>query len=166
MFAATRDGGAYSDTLSLFMAPDLLGPWTAHPANPVLIDRASARPAGNMMSEGGRLWRPVQDCTQGYGAALGLAEVTRLDEHAFEQAVHTVLRPGPSWPGRRLHTLNRAGRLECIDGSGHSTRNAFLARRLEAPLTRLCDRASVEPVHGCVKFVSRARSEPLSKSFT
>ncbi len=37
-------------------------------------------------------------------------------------ACSTVLRPGPLWPGRRLHTLNRAGRLECIDGSATARR--------------------------------------------
>jgi hypothetical protein len=36
--------------------------------------------------------------------------------------VDAVLRPGPLWPGRRLHTLNRAGRLECIDGSASARR--------------------------------------------
>lgn len=118
MFAATRDGGGgYSDTLSLFSAPDLFGPWTAHAGNPVLIDRATARPAGNIVKRGDRLWRPVQDCTDRYGGGLGLAEILRLDEGGYEQAVRKVLRPGPSWPGRRLHTLNRAGALECIDGS-------------------------------------------------
>jgi hypothetical protein len=118
MFAVTRDGaGAPSDTLSLFMADRLIGPWRPHPANPVLIDASAARPAGNMVYRDGRLWRPVQDCRVGYGRALGLAEVTRLDEERFSQTVHTVLRPGTNWPGRRIHTLNRAGSLECIDGS-------------------------------------------------
>lgn len=118
MFAAVRKNmGSFSDSLSIFIADRLLGPWRPHPANPVLVDPASARPAGNMLVRDGRLWRPVQDCREAYGAALGLAEITRLDEHGFEQAVRTVLRPGRHWPGRRLHTLNRAGTLECIDGS-------------------------------------------------
>ncbi len=123
MFVATRDGaGAPSDTLSLFMADALVGPWRPHPANPVLIDASAARPAGNIVCRNGRLWRPVQDCRSGYGRALGLAEVTRLDEEEFAQTVRTILAPGPDWPGRRIHTLNRAGRLECIDGSAVSWR--------------------------------------------
>jgi hypothetical protein len=129
MFAATRDGmGSWSDMLSIFSAPDVRGPWTPHPGNPVLVDRASARPAGAMMVRDGRLWRPVQDCTSGYGTGIGLAEVTRLDHEGFEQKVHAVLRADPSWPGRRFHTLNRAGRLECIDGAAHSLRSRGLAR--------------------------------------
>jgi hypothetical protein len=133
MFAATRDGGgSWSDTLSLFHAPRLHGPWQPHPANPVLIDQASARPAGAMIVRDGKLWRPVQDCTSGYGCGIGLAEVTRLDRIGFEQKVHTVLRSDPAWPGRRFHTLNRAGRLECIDGSAYSPRSRLLAHRFQS----------------------------------
>jgi hypothetical protein len=121
MFAVTRDRcGSLSDMLSIFVADDLLGPWAPHKGNPVIIDRSCARPAGNVVSRNGRLWRPVQDCRGGYGAGLGLAEITQLDENGFAQKVHTFLRPNANWPGRRLHTVNRSGDLECIDGSGNS----------------------------------------------
>jgi hypothetical protein len=133
MFAATRDGtGSWSDTLSLFHATDIRGPWTAHPANPVLVDQASARPAGAIVMRDGALWRPVQDCTHGYGTGIGLAEIMRLDDEGFAQRVHAVLRAPADWPGRRLHTLNRAGRLECIDGAAHSPRSRRMAAVLES----------------------------------
>jgi hypothetical protein len=123
MFATVRDdGGAHSDALYIWSACELLGPWVPHRRNPVLIDIASARPAGRVIRRGGRLIRPFQDCRQGYGTALGLAEITRLDDDGFAQRVDTVLRPGPMWSGRRLHTLNRGGRLESIDGSAFSRR--------------------------------------------
>ena len=118
LFGAIRDGaGGYSDTLAIYWAERLTGPWLPHAANPILIDRAQARPAGNMVEIDGKLWRPVQDCAHGYGAALALAEVTELSPTAFRQQVRHHLAPGPAWPGRKLHTLNRAGRLEVIDGS-------------------------------------------------
>ncbi len=118
LFGAWRDGaGGYSDTLAIFYAEHLLGPWLPHASNPVLIDRSSARPAGNFVTMNGKLWRPVQDCADGYGAALGLAEVVELTPNTFTQIVRHSIRPGPLWPGRRLHTLNRSGRLEVIDGS-------------------------------------------------
>jgi len=116
------DGGASSDALHVWSAPDLLGPWHPHRRNPVLIDIGSARPAGRVVYRNGRWIRPFQDCRAGYGAALGLAEITRLDADGFAQRIDTILRPGPLWPGRRLHTLNRAGRLECIDGSAMARR--------------------------------------------
>ena len=118
LFGAIRDGaGGYSDTLAIYVAERLAGPWLPHAANPILIDRAQARPAGNMTVIDGKLWRPVQDCAQGYGAALALAEVTELSPTTFRQQVRPSIRPGPAWPGRKFHTLNRAGRLEVIDGS-------------------------------------------------
>jgi hypothetical protein len=133
MFAATRDGaGSWSDTLSLFLADDIRGPWRPHPANPVLIDQASARPAGAIVERDGVLWRPVQDCTNGYGTGVGLAEITRLDQEGFAQKVRNVLRWPAEWPGHRFHTLNRAGHLECIDGAAHSPRSRLLARMLLA----------------------------------
>lgn len=118
LFGAWRDGtGGYSDSLAIYYAEHLLGPWLPHASNPVLIDRASTRPAGNFVTINDKLWRPVQDCADGYGAALALAEVVELSPTTFKQIVRHSLRPGPAWPGRKLHTLNRCGQLEVIDGS-------------------------------------------------
>jgi len=118
MMATVREGhGSFSDALYLWSASNVMGPWVPHQRNPVLVDIASARPAGRIVERGGRLLRPAQDCRGGYGRAVTLAEITRLDDEAFEQKILVTLRTGPRWPGRRLHTLNRAGPLECIDGS-------------------------------------------------
>ena len=131
MFATVRDGGgAFSDCLWLWSAPDFRGPWTGHPRNPVLIDIASARPAGRMFARGDALYRPVQDCRTGYGAALGLARVDRLDLSGFAQTVERIVRPCADWPGRRLHTYNAAGGFEFIDGSGLAPRLSALRRPL------------------------------------
>jgi hypothetical protein len=142
LFGATRDGaGGYSDTLSIFYANQLFGPWIPCASNPVMVDRAGARPAGNFVTLNGQLWRPVQDCTDGYGCALGLAEVVELSPTSFKQTVRHLLRPGPLWPGRKLHTLNRCGRLELIDGTsiqlkisafGLSTRTATARRTVRS----------------------------------
>jgi hypothetical protein len=127
LFGATRDGaGGYSDTLSIFHAGHLFGPWLPHARNPIMVDRTSARPAGHFVTMNGQLWRPVQDCSAGYGAALGLAEITELSPTSFQQTVRHTLRPGHQWPGRKLHTLNRCGRLEVIDGSRIQPKIAML----------------------------------------
>jgi len=118
MFAVVRDGvGGYSDTLAIWSAPDLFGPWQPHPQNPVLIDDRSARPAGNFVRRNGALFRPIQDCRRAYGAALSFMKVTRLDREGFAQEREGTISGGrPAWPGTRLHTLNYNGRLEAIDG--------------------------------------------------
>ena len=118
LFATVRaGGGSFSDSLHLWHAPDFRGPWTAHPCNPVLIDVASARPAGPVVPRDGALIRPVQDCRGGYGAALGLARILRLDPEGYAQRVETRLAAGSDWPGSRLHMYSAAGGLEFIDGS-------------------------------------------------
>lgn len=117
MFAVVRDGvGGYSDTLAIWWAHDLFGPWTPHAKNPILVDDRTARPAGNFVRRDGALYRPVQDCRRAYGAALGFMKVTRLDREGFCQEGEGAISGGPRWPGRRLHTLNYNGRLEAIDG--------------------------------------------------
>lgn len=124
MMSSTRDGlGGYSDTLSIHHAESLTGTWTEHAQRPALIDAGLARPAGNVVRvAGGRLFRPIQDCRKGYGLGLVLAEIERLDRDHFEQTVRAAVVPGQHWGGRRLHTVNRAGRLEVIDGAGVTTR--------------------------------------------
>jgi hypothetical protein len=118
LFGAIRHGsGGYSDTLAIYYADQLTGPWQPHEKNPIIVDRASARPGGNFVRRDGRLWRPVQDCSHGYGAALGLAEVIELSPSNFNQVTRRIISPTAAWPGRKLHTLSRHGRLEVIDGS-------------------------------------------------
>lgn len=118
LFATVQEGGgSYSDSLYLWYADDFRGPWIAHPRNPVLIDVASARPAGPIVRRDGALIRPVQDCRGGYGSALGLARILRLDEDGFAQKVETRLAAGADWPGSRLHMYSAAGGFEFIDGS-------------------------------------------------
>jgi beta-xylosidase len=118
LFGVTRDGaGGYSDTLSIYFAEKITGPWRPHEQNPILVDRSSARPAGAFFHRDGALWRPIQDCSRGYGAALVLSEVQCLSPKEFKQVARKTIAPSRVWPGRKLHTLNRSGRLEVIDGS-------------------------------------------------
>mgnify|MGYP001765462681 CR=1 FL=1 len=128
MLGTQHDGeGGWSDVLTIHSAPTLFGPWTAHPTNPVLVDRSAARPAGAVFRRDGRLFRPVQDCSGGYGSALAIAEITRLDDEGYAQVIRHRLAPGPRWPGRKFHTLNRRGRLEVIDGSAVRPKWPWLA---------------------------------------
>jgi hypothetical protein len=120
--ATVRRGGSCSDALHLWYADSLHGPWVPHERNPVVLDIASARPAGRVVHRDGRLFRPAQDGTGGYGSAVTLTEIVRLGPEIFEQRLVARLEPGAGWAGRRLHTLNRAGRLEVIDGSARSPR--------------------------------------------
>jgi len=147
LFGASRDdAGGYSDTLSIFHANDLLGPWIPFASNPVLLDRTSARPAGNFVTIDGRLWRPIQDCAEGYGCALKLAEIVELSPTSFSQIVRHTIGPGPLWPGRKLHTLNRCGSLELIDGTSIQPKMSGLGFARQASASRSAMGVEATPV--------------------
>jgi hypothetical protein len=119
MFAAVSDWQSSQwDSLGLFYADDLFGDWQRHPANPVLLDAKSARPAGAMYHQDGSLWRPAQDCSNGYGSGLSLCRVDRLDTERFEQTVLHSFVPANKDHLFGLHTLNEAHGLEVIDYFG------------------------------------------------
>lgn len=117
LFATERDGhGSTSDTLAVFSAPAPEGPWTPHPMNPIVIDRRMARPGGAFVRSGGRILLPVQDGTEGYGGGLGLSELLALDDGTVRLSAPRAISPAGDWPYPKIHTLNRVGRLEVIDG--------------------------------------------------
>jgi hypothetical protein len=117
LFATEREGhGSTSDTLAVFHAPTLKGPWTPHRMNPILIDRRRARPGGAFIRTGGRILLPVQDGTETYGGGLGLSELLQLDYTCVRLSDPVPVGAKGDWPYPQIHTLNRAGRLEVIDG--------------------------------------------------
>lgn len=116
MFVATRQWlGSNWDTLSVFWARHLQGPWLPHDGNPIIIDSRSARPAGQFFHHEGALWRPAQDCSEGYGSGLALCRVEELGLDRVAQSVQQVIRMRDSAVSRGPHTLNRAGGIETID---------------------------------------------------
>ncbi|HLW91028.1 MAG TPA: hypothetical protein VKS78_06990 [Roseiarcus sp.] len=166
MTSVVREGvGGYSDTLAIHHAPSLLGPWRAHAAQPALIDVSAARPAGSVVERSGALWRPVQDCARGYGRALRLARIDRIDPENFAQTLTARIESGPQWPGGRLHTLNRAGRLECIDGVAITPKSRMLRQFANARFQPVAggQSAAPTPADALASLVSRDQAvEELS----
>ena len=118
IFAGLSDGRySNSDELGIFFADHLLGPWTPHPANPVLSDVRLARPAGAFFVDNGVLIRPSQDCSKAYGYALNFSEVAQLTETVYRE--HPVAHITPDWHRNNLgtHTYNRSPHFEVIDGN-------------------------------------------------
>ncbi len=119
LFGTERRGaGSASDTLVVFSATDLRGPWAPHKLNPIAIDRSAARPGGALIEREGRTFLPVQDGQKSYGGGLGLAELLRLDDEAVVLAAPTPVRAGPAWARKGIHTLNRTAGMEVVDSAG------------------------------------------------
>ena len=74
------------DELCLYMAGDLRGPWTQHPASPVLTgDPGFARPAGRPFLHDGRLYRLAQDCQGRYGRGVLAVEILELTPTTYRE---------------------------------------------------------------------------------
>ncbi|MBL8510543.1 MAG: hypothetical protein JNM52_02755 [Betaproteobacteria bacterium] len=86
LFAAIGEANTSTwDELFLYYAPSPLGPWQPHPQCPLKTDISSARPAGRPFWHDGRLLRPAQDCTLGYGSGLTLCEVVELTPTGYRE---------------------------------------------------------------------------------
>jgi hypothetical protein len=112
---AESEEASLDDELHLYHADSPLGPWMPHTWNPVKSDVRCARPAGRPFNFGGAWYRPSQDCSGRYGAAIVVNRITRLDETSYaEQAVSRLL---PAWRQGLVatHTVNAAGGLTVID---------------------------------------------------
>jgi len=103
--------------LHIAWADRLCGPWTVHPANPVRVDRRSARPGGTPVVIGDRIMLPVQDCSATYGGALRPLWIDRLDEREFHAEVGDSLGLPASAGAYRdgMHTLTACGDITLFD---------------------------------------------------
>jgi hypothetical protein len=104
------------DNLHVFFTDDPLeGPWRAHPENPVVCDAYGSRSAGRPFVCDGRLYRPSQDCSRGYGYGIRVKEVTTLTESRFEERDAVFL--GPTWRDEVVatHTLALDERTTVVD---------------------------------------------------
>ena len=101
--------------LFLLYSESLTGEWKFHPSNPISTDIRNNRGAGNVFLSGGRLIRPSQSCCPIYGYSFSFNEVTELSKDRYAERQVRTITP---WNGLcAVHTYNRAGSVELIDGA-------------------------------------------------
>lgn len=110
--------GSASDTLAVYSAPSLRGPWVGHALNPIVVHHSAARPGGAIIRRGATLMLPVQDGSRAYGGGLGLMSLEQLDDNDVRFSSPRAICPGSAWARAGIHTLNRAGRVEVVDSAG------------------------------------------------
>ena len=119
------------DTLRLYGAESLLGPWREHPESPLIVgDRARARPCGKPIRWGRRLLRLAQDCEPIYGRRVRVFEILELSPTTYrerELPESPILEgTGHGWNALKMHHLDAhrwgedpsAGWLAFVDGRG------------------------------------------------
>jgi len=102
--------------LVLFSATDLQGEWQYHPANPICSDVRAARGAGRIFEQNGQLLRPSQDCSVRYGYRLNFHEIVRLNPREYEERPVLTIDPAIMGGLVGIHTYNKCGEFEVIDG--------------------------------------------------
>lgn len=113
--------------LHAWFSPHPVGPWEPHPLNPLKTDVRSSRPGGTPFVHEGSLYRPAQDDSYSYGAAVVLNRVLRLTPTEFEEETVARVDPVPGPYSKGLHTLSAAGSRTLVDGK--RTRFAWSATR-------------------------------------
>ncbi|KRD80131.1 hypothetical protein [Lysobacter sp. Root983] len=136
------------DELFLFVADRLEGPYTPHPASPIVCDVRRARMAGRLFQRNGSLIRPAQDCGPGYGNAVVFNEVLELGPTTYRERQLSRLAPYLTRSVDGCHTYNVAGGVEVLDVLGRPpNRTAYVGVLDERSATDTRARA---PVPGAV----------------
>jgi len=116
-YCSARDRTSKISDLHVAWAPQLQGPWTPHPGNPVRRDPASSRPGGTPLVIDGQIMLPVQDCSRTYGGAIRPLWINRLNEREFSASIGGPLEFPAASPSdcEGMHTLSACGPVTLID---------------------------------------------------
>ncbi len=126
MFAS--DATNKNDTLRLFYADELAGPWQEHPQSPIVEGDANiARPAGRALVYEDRLYRYTQDSDPTYGNQIWAFEVTDISPTVYAERLvseEPILKAdGRGWNEQSMHNIDpvQAGEnkwITAVDGFG------------------------------------------------
>lgn len=124
LFAETNPSG--NDTLCLYYADELTGPWFEHPKNPIIKGDASiARPGGRVLVLDNLIYRFAQDDRLIYGAQLWAFKITELTTRSYQEKrvgkLPLLKASGTGWNGKGmhhidLHQVNQNRWIACVDG--------------------------------------------------
>lgn len=99
------------DTLRLYYADDLLGPWVEHPESPIVSgDLQIARPGGRVLVMGEQIFRFAQDDYHIYGDKLLALEITELTTSSYKEQILTqnpiLAGTGSGWNAIGMHHVD------------------------------------------------------------
>lgn len=124
LFTATTQ----NDTLHLYYAQELLGPWMEHPESPIIEGDANiARPGGRVLVFNGRIFRYTQDDQPTYGNQVRAFEITELTTTSYKEKEVSgnpiVKADGTGWNGIAMHhidphQINENQWIASVDGKG------------------------------------------------
>ena len=119
------------DTLHLYYAKELAGPWLEHPKSPIVKNNGHhARPGGRVIFYQGKPFRFAQDDIPVYGNQVHAFEILKMTPASYEEKAYAgnpVLKRGEGgWNVTRMHHMDphqiREGEwISTVDGYGTYT---------------------------------------------
>lgn len=114
MFTTISEPRGASAQLVLLFSSTLTGEYQFHYHTPISADTRNARCAGRIFENEGVLIRPSQDSSGTYGRAIHFRKITEMTPKSYTEEPFVTLNAPAGFTG--LHTYNRAGLVEVIDG--------------------------------------------------
>jgi hypothetical protein len=106
--------------LLVFFSENLLGPYVAHPGNPLNSGLDGIRPAGDFIEVDGTIYRPSQNCKKEYGESITIQKIIELDEKNLKEEPYMTLNFNTSnrlnFRMTNFHTLNVLDNYIVVDG--------------------------------------------------
>jgi hypothetical protein len=133
----TRSSSGPSLALHAFHASAPRGPWQPHRLNPIVVDVASARPAGPLFVLDGVLYRTGQDCSRTYGGSIALVRIDELSPDEYRETLVRRIAPPPGRFADGFHTISFAGDTLVVDGKRTYRDIRNIGRALRALRTRI-----------------------------
>ena len=126
-FLFTETAPYVNDTLGLYYADTLAGPWHEHPKSPIVAnDPHISRPAGRVLTANGKLFRYAQDDSPNYGTQVFAFEITELTTATYQERPVSelpILSPGgDGWNAKGMHhvdahQVDENAWIACVDGA-------------------------------------------------
>ena len=114
---AENESISTSDELFLFYSESPLNDnWTPHPQNPIVSDVRRARSAGKIFEHDGKIYRPAQDCSHGYGYKVTINQIVTLSKTEYQEKEFHIIDPTCDSKLTGIHTFNHEEKLTMLDG--------------------------------------------------
>ena len=114
-FLMTTINDSGINTMKLYVADNLTGPYKEHPLSPICKSQKYGRNAGSVIERDGVLYRFVQDCEKRYGDNVHVFEITKMDDTSYSEKLvkeylYDVAIPFYKEGGHQLNIVDFAGK--------------------------------------------------------
>jgi len=105
-----------NEKLHIYHSDTLTGNYKSHLLNPVKVDPAGSRPAGQFIVKNDVLYRPAQHSINWYGEKVDWFRINELSPTTFSEEYVDDIKPHKPWEHNKgVHTFSQTSKLVVID---------------------------------------------------